>query len=573
MNSEDHTNYEIDNLRERLREAEETIEAIRSGDVDAVVVAGPQGIPQVYALETADQTYRVLVEEMQEGALTLSTDGAVLYCNRRLVELLGEPSGSIVGQSLIRFIRRSQREAFQRAADTSGKAEFTIERANGSRTTAHFSFAALGGSADGAGILCCIVTDLTEQHRSSEALRVAHERLLAEVKERERTEALLRQSQKMEVVGQLTGGVAHDFNNLLMAVSGGLDMLDRQTDPARIKRLKDGMRQAVERGAGLTRQLLTFSRTKAIDAETVDIRIRIDGMRELLDRSLRGDIIVRSSFAEHAWPVNIDVGEFELVILNLCVNARDAMPDGGTITIAVRDLPSVDENGLKGDFVAVSVTDTGTGMPPEIVAHAFEPFFTTKDVGKGSGLGLAQAYGFARSSGGGIAIDSEVGIGTTITLMLPRSKVTAEPVMHPPSPSVAPSADPLTDTEVLLVEDDDEVAEFTFEMLVAMGFAVTRVASATSALGALADGRQIDLVFSDVMMPGGMNGIQLAREIRRRRPGLPVILTSGRATLFMDDASQLDVKILPKPFGIGELESVVRQALADRLKAATELTD
>jgi signal transduction histidine kinase/CheY-like chemotaxis protein len=555
------TVHEIERLRERLREAEETIEAIRSGDVDAVVVAGPHGIPQVYALETADQTYRVLVEEMQEGALTLSTDGAVLYCNRRLAEFLEEQPGQIVGHPLIRFIRPSERNAFQLTANSAGKAEFTIKRASGLETRAHFSFASIAASTDGSGILCCIVTDLTEQNRSSEALRIAHEQLLAEVKERERTEALLRQSQKMEVVGQLTGGVAHDFNNLLMAVSGGLDMLDRQTDPARIKRLKDGMRQAVERGAALTRQLLTFSRTKAIDAETVDVRNRIDGMRELLDRSLRGDITVRSNFEEHAWPVNIDVGEFELVILNLCVNARDAMPDGGTIMIAVRDIPSVDENSLKGDFVAVSVTDTGTGMSPETLGHAFEPFFTTKDVGKGSGLGLAQAYGFARSSGGAVTIDTRLGVGTTITLMLPRSEFVAEPALQSPLPSVEAAQGLPVGSCILLVEDDDEVAEFTFEMFAAMGFDVTRVASAVAALGALADGRTIDLVFSDVMMPGGMNGIHLASEIRQRRPDLPVILTSGRATLFTEDAARLKIEILPKPFGINALENMVRAAL------------
>lgn len=560
MNAGEEKDNEISSLRERLREAEETLEAIRSGDVDAVVVAGPDGTPQVYALETADQTYRMLVEEMQEGALTLSLDGAVLYCNRRLAGLFATDVSQIVGKQLIGFIRQDERLAFQETARSNGKAEFTIKQADGSETSAHFSFAALSQSADGADILCCVVTDLTEQNHSSEALRVAHERLLAEVKERERTEALLRQSQKMEVVGQLTGGVAHDFNNLLMAVSGGLDMLDRQTDPARIQRLKDGMRRAVERGAGLTRQLLTFSRTKAIDAETVDIRSRIEGMRELLDRSLRGDITVRSEFAEHVWPVNIDVGEFELVILNLCVNARDAMPDGGTITITVKDRPSLNEQNLAGDFVAVAVSDSGIGMSKETLAHAFEPFFTTKDVGKGSGLGLAQAYGFARSSGGAVLMESKLGIGTTVTLLLPRSKDEAanSSIGQAASPKVTKSVAP--SGHILLVEDDNEVAEFSAEMLSALGYKVTRVASAAAALGALADGREINLIFSDIMMPGGMNGVQLVREVRQRRPHLPIVLTSGRAAVFADEADTLDVAILPKPYNMDELECVVRAA-------------
>jgi signal transduction histidine kinase/CheY-like chemotaxis protein len=561
MTTDKELQHENLTLRERLREAEETLEAIRSGDVDAVVVSGVNGVPQVYALETADQTYRVLVEEMQEGALTVSLNDEVLYCNRRLASIFGEDPGRIVGGSLSRFICETERAEFGWVVEVCGKAEFTISTPAGLQTPAHFSFAQLKGTAGEPDTLCCIVTDLTEQRRSSEALKSTHALLLAEVKERARTEAMLRQSQKMEAIGQLTGGVAHDFNNLLMAISGGLNMLERQPDPERLKKLKEGMRQAVDRGAGLTKQLLSFSRTKALDAEVVCVTKQIDGMRELLDRSLGGSIEVRTNFAPDAWPVRIDAGEFELVVLNLCVNARDAMPNGGAITIAVQNLPEYKADKLSGDFIAVTVRDTGTGMSAETIAHAFEPFFTTKDIGKGSGLGLAQAYGFARSSGGTLKIHSELGCGTTIEMLLPRS--TSAPQIAPlPALQPAPrSARERLSGRALLVEDDDEVAEVAGEMLAEIGFHVSRVASAQSALELLAGGQTFAMIVSDIMMPGGMNGIQFAEQVRKRFQNMPLLLTSGHAAAFSDQAAALKVRLLAKPFSIDELEDSARREM------------
>ncbi|CAO3436230.1 ATP-binding protein [Azospirillum doebereinerae] len=386
--------------------------------------------------------------------------------------------------------------------------------------------------------------------------------LRAEMAERQRVEETLRQAQKIEAIGQLTGGVAHDFNNLLMVISGGLEMLDRQTDPARRRRIMDGMQQATQRGAGLTRQLLTFSRRQSLKPETVDLKRQIGAMRELLHRSLRGDVDVNLAFDEDLWPIDVDPGELELAVLNLAVNARDAMPHGGTITVTARNV--ADQDGFARGCVRLAVSDTGTGMTPEVRDRVFEPFFTTKDVGKGSGLGLAQVHGFASQSGGRVSIESGLGQGTSVILLLPRSSAPAAPLgNHLNELNVEKDHFPHLGT-VLLVEDDDEVASLVGEMLGQVGYEVTRVASAIGALGALADDRKIDIVFSDIMMPGGMNGIELAHEIRARRAKLPILLTSGRADAFKIDADKAGMRILPKPYRMEELASILEDIIGQQ---------
>ncbi|MCK1508791.1 response regulator [Bradyrhizobium sp. 18] len=394
------------------------------------------------------------------------------------------------------------------------------------------------------------------------ALEEANKHLRAEMEERARVEETLRQAQKIEAIGQLTGGVAHDFNNLLMVISGGLDMLDRQTDPDRRRRLLEGMVQAAQRGAGLTRQLLAFSRRQKLRPEAVDIPAQIGGMRELLDRSLRGDVHVEFDFPEGLWPVEVDPGELELVILNLAVNARDAMPNGGTIVVRGENLAGLNENEIAGDYVRLSVVDRGVGMSPEILARVFEPFFTTKDVGKGSGLGLAQVHGFATQSRGMVRIKSIVDEGISIELYLPRSRNIPSGERHLIDLNRA-RPKKANQGRILLVEDDDEVAALVSEMLAQLGYQVTRAASAAAALGALADGRSVDLVFSDIMMPGGMNGVELAREIRRRRSDIPVLLTSGYAEAAVHDAEQAGIRILSKPYHIDELAAALGAAKSD----------
>ncbi len=397
-----------------------------------------------------------------------------------------------------------------------------------------------------------MASDVTQ--RSSEQAR------LAEAEER------VRQTQKIEAIGQLTGGVAHDFNNLLMVISGGIEVMDALA-PARREKVIAGMRQAVERGAGLSRQLLAFSRSQPLCPQPVSLARNIGGMREMLERSLRGDIQVEVRFDPELWPVEVDPGQLELVVLNLAVNARDAMPTGGTITITARNAPALNDEELRGDYVELAVVDTGIGMVPEVLARVFEPFFTTKEIGKGSGLGLAQAHGFARASGGAARIDSRPRIGTTVFLYLPRSDglpaVNAEE-----EASVAPVKSEIPDRgSLLLVEDDYEVAALTSEVLGTIGYQVTHVDNAEAALLTLDNDGAIDIVFSDVMMPGKLDGIDLMNEIRLRRPELPVLLTTGHIEAVKQRAEAVGIQVLPKPYRMKELETALEQARNDSGRA------
>lgn len=382
-------------------------------------------------------------------------------------------------------------------------------------------------------------------------------------------EEYVRQTQKFEAIGQLTGGIAHDFNNLLQVLAGGIGVLERQIQGDTGRRMLEGMRRATTRGASLTRQLLAFSRRQALQPEPVDLAQQIERMRDILDRTLRGDVVVESHLPEGLWPVLVDPNELELTVLNLCVNARDAMPKGGMITIRAENQEGIVRTDLSGDFVALSIRDTGTGMSPEVMTHIFEPFFTTKDVGKGSGLGLAQVYGFAKQSGGTVVAESTLGVGTNVTLLLPRSQ-------RQPSKASQEAAKNRTPREslagsILLVEDDEEVATLVSEMLRELGYSVTRAASSEAALGAFADGRLVDLVFSDIMMPGPMNGFDLAREIRRRRPHQRILLTSGYPDVGNRSDEDGDFVILLKPYEIQDLKVSLERALGKRWAPAGQL--
>ncbi len=550
-------------LREKLREAEETLDAIRGGDVDAVVVTGADSIPRVYTLETADQTYRLLVEEMQEGALTLTRGGDILYCNRRLAELVETEPQRVIGGSLARFIAAADWPNALDLIASGSKGELGIKTEGGRIIPTHVSFSALRSEGlNGEEIFCCIVTDLTEQRIAADQLRGAHAALLAQVTERERTERLLRQSQKMEAVGQLTGGIAHDFNNLLMVVSGGLSILERNPAPERGRAVREGMRQAAERGASLTRQLLAFSRQKELHAKPLAIPRHVEGMRELLDGSLGGSVTVKTLFDPNLWPVRVDEGELGIALLNLCVNARDAMPQGGTITIAAANRADIREYGLAGDFVELSVSDTGVGMDSATIARCLEPFYTTKDIGKGSGLGLAQVYGFAHGSGGSVQIESRAREGTKVLLLLPRSSEPATAAPRRREPRGAAAACPPAPCRVLLVEDDVQVASLTSAMLAELGYDVIPVTTGQAALKELAASPDIGLVLSDVMMPGGMNGVALVREMRQRKISLPVVLVSGFSAFAKRDAEDEGIPLLPKPYTLSDLAAQLSSALS-----------
>jgi PAS domain S-box-containing protein len=369
-----------------------------------------------------------------------------------------------------------------------------------------------------------------------------------------RAEEALRHSQKLESLGQLTGGVAHDFNNLLAVFASGLQILERSTSDAQRQRVFDAMRRSVARGTGLTRHLLAFSRRRPVNPESIDVGTQLLGMGPMLDASLGGHIHVEMQLDDELWPIEVDAGEMELAMLNLCLNARDAMTGGGLITVTAANVPDGDDRN-HGGFVRICVSDTGSGMTPEVAARAFEPFFTTKDVSKGSGLGLPQVYGFAQQSGGRVTIESTAGAGTTVTLLLPRSL--RQPLAASrPGDSPARPAGAERRGAALLVEDDREVSALAREMLGSLGFAVTHVASADAALGALANSRSIDVVFSDVMMPGGVTGLQLAREIRRRYPELPIVLTTG----YVESVAEMidgEFELLLKPYSFEALADAV----------------
>ena len=397
------------------------------------------------------------------------------------------------------------------------------------------------------------------QRRANRALAAANEALRHQIEQRERAEEALRQSQKMEAMGQLTGGVAHDFNNLLMVASSGLDLLDRTDDPLRRETLRQGIRQALDRGAGLTRQLLAFSRRSPLKSEVVDLGRRLEGMHLLLERSLREDIGVRFDIQPDLWPVELDPAQLEVALLNIAVNARDAMPGGGTITLAARNRPGLSIEGEEGDFVELSVSDTGVGMAPETARRVFEPFFTTKSVGKGTGLGLSQVYGFSRASGGAALITSKPGEGATISLFFPAS---TKPLSQPAAPK-APLQAPPPGT-VLLVEDDDSVAAAVSAMLGELGYRVLRASDAAGALAMLErEARTVDLVFSDMVMPGAMDGAALAEAVLQRRPDLPVVLTTGFSEA-AEAATRKGLRLLPKPYRIDELAAELAAARAGK---------
>ncbi len=391
-------------------------------------------------------------------------------------------------------------------------------------------------------------------------------RLYEEQGRRVAAEGALRQAQRMEAIGQLTGGVAHDFNNILMIIKGNVHRLRRDLTEPKLVRKLDMIDTAAQRGENLTRQLLAFSRRQNLTPTVIDLAQRVREFRSLLAPSLRGDIEIRIDVPSRITAVRVDVSELELAVLNLAVNARDAMPNGGTIEIGVRPVtlrgePAYDR--LQGEFVALSVADTGAGIPPDVVARIFEPFFTTKDVGKGTGLGLSQVYGFAKQTGGTVTVWSRPGVGTTFTLYLPRSRE----VPQRSEPVRLCDAEPQEAGSILVVEDNSEVADIATELLNELGYHVTRVGGAPAALELLRGGERFDLVFSDVVMPGGMSGVELAQVIRKDYPDVPVVLTTGYFKAG-DKPLPRGLPVLRKPYDIAELKSTLRSAMKHSTSAA-----
>lgn len=392
-----------------------------------------------------------------------------------------------------------------------------------------------------------------------------------DVTERKQLEAELRQSQKMEAVGRLTGGIAHDFNNLLAVIIGNMQLLARglREQPRLLRQAETSMKAAV-RGAELTRRLLAFARQQVLEPRVVDLETLIGGMYELLRRSMTGDIELRLVASPAVWPVKIDPGQLENAVLNLVINARDAMPDGGAIIIGIRNETvtntMVRADGVHdlhvqpGDYTVLEVVDTGAGMSPDVLKRAFEPFFTTKDVGKGSGLGLPMVYGFVRQSGGYVGIDSTVGKGTTVQLYLPRAPdhIAAAPREAAPAGELSSGSE-----TILVVEDNPEVRATAVDILSSLGYRVLEAANGYQALDRFMQHTDIALVFSDVMLPGGLPGPLLVEKLRERRPGLKVLMTSAFSESSMLNRQMLDgsLQMLTKPYRVEDLARHVRAIL------------
>jgi signal transduction histidine kinase/ActR/RegA family two-component response regulator len=389
-------------------------------------------------------------------------------------------------------------------------------------------------------------------------LASANDRLTAEIAEREKAEARLVQAQKMEAIGQLTGGIAHDFNNLLTVVVGSLDLVLRKSGEEAVLRLVRNALQASERGANLTSQLLAFSRRQRLSPVALDINAVIGGMRDLLVRSIGPQVEIETKLQSDVWPALADPTQLEVMLLNLAINARDAMIDGGQIVIGTKNMAALPEQIAAelddGEYVCISVSDDGPGMPPDVLAHAFEPFFTTKAHGKGTGLGLAQLYGFARQSGGIAKIQSEVGHGTTVSIFLPR---THERVTH--NAQSQSRTHPTRRARILVLDDDDDVRTVTCESIRELGYEVVAVGNAAEALKRLA-GEHFDLLITDVAMPG-MTGVEVARHLRSEGNTIPIVFSSGYADVQSFGEELSEEVILRKPFRLTDIAARIETAL------------
>jgi signal transduction histidine kinase len=398
-------------------------------------------------------------------------------------------------------------------------------------------------------------------------LEQANEELRQQIAERTQVEAALQQAQKMEVIGQMTGGVAHDFNNLLTAVLGNLELAIRRCKDENIRRYLEGATQAAQRGAKITSQLLAFSRTQRLQTEPIDLNAIVTAMGDLLFRTIGATVRIETILERSLWPATADRSQIESVILNLAVNARDAMPDGGRLTIVTANVPHGDRSKPAelppGDHVSVCVKDTGIGMTEEVLGKAFEPFFTTKPVGSGTGLGLSQVYGIAKQTGGTVAIDTQVGRGTTVRVYLPRA--TAAPAVRPADES---QNVPLRkhDATILVVDDDRDVRQLAVSCLENLGYQVLAAAGGQAAVDIAASDARIDMVLIDIAMPE-ITGVEAMDAILKKRPGIPFLYMTGYVGPTKLDASVQ--RVLKKPFTIAELAVKVEEFLFLR-DAATD---
>ena len=501
------------------------------------------------ALLEAERRFRILVQGVTDYAIfMLDPEGRVTNWNAGAQRIKGYTPDEIVGEHFSRFYTPEDLDAGvpKRALEAAREvgryeAEGWRLRKDGTRFWASVVLDAIRGE-DGELIgFAKITRDMTEKREAQLRLEESREQLF--------------RAQKMEALGQLTGGLAHDFNNLLTAILGACELgLRNVNDSDKVKRMLEGVRGSAHRGANLTKQLLAFARAQPLQIKQIDLRQFFADVTTLVRPSLRSDIEVVTEISDQLWPVDADAGALELALLNLAFNARDAMKEGGSLRISAHnDVLHGEPDGLSGEHVVLKVSDTGSGMPREVMDRVFEPFFTTKSFGEGTGLGLSQVFGFAKQIGGAVLVDSEVGKGATFTIYLPASHGTAAQGRLNGTRSLG---------RALIVEDDTFVAELAADMFAEIGFESTVTHSAKEALDRLAGGDRPTLVFSDVVMPGGITGIELARKLRERFPELPILLTTGYSERVN---SAEGFPILQKPYELSALASAVSDLLKQEI--------
>ena len=498
---------------------------------------------QQRALFESEQRFRLLVQGVRDYAhYMLDTEGRITNWNSGAESIKGYSADEIVGQHFSRFYTDEDRAR--------GEPQFALET---SLREGKYEREAWRVRKDGtlfwASIVLDPIFDENGKHVGfAKITRDITERKKAEEQLEQTREALV-QSQKLQALGELTGGIAHDFNNLMTVVAGSADFLLRKPDlpDAKRKQYLEAIAETADRATTLTNHLLAFGRRQPIKPEVIDLNVRLDALAEVLSRTLGNSIHIELDLAPEAGRVDVDAAQLENAILNAAVNARDAMPDGGTLTLSTSRLL---EDGL--DFVALGIHDTGSGMPREVVDRAFEPFFTTKDVGKGTGLGLSQIHGFAAQAGGRAEIHSKEGVGTTISMVLPRTEKKPEESPQEEAMSTLPEG-----LQVLLVEDNPQVRVFAEGLLADLGCEVIPAESAEQALERL-ETRPVDLVLTDVVMPG-MSGVELARQIGKRHPDVPVLLATGYSDEIVKRGSEFAV--LSKPFGATDLSKAMAAVL------------
>ena len=548
------------------------------------------GTSRAYKVATVADTDAFL-----SGILAIATDAIISIDDEQRIilfsygaeQIFGYTPAEVLGQRLAMLLPGRHLATHHQHVDGFARGKVESRRMAERRTIAgrrktgeEFPAEASISKVESAGrlIATVVLRDVTERHnfealmeRSKAELetRVAErtQELHDELVRRDQMQAALVKAQRLEAIGQLTGGVAHDFNNLLTVIMGNNELLAaRLTDPKSLEFLKSAD-EAADMAARLTSRLLTFARRNRLEPILLDLNEHVLNMSELLKRTLGEPISLKTVLAAALWTTRADPSEVENAVLNLAINARDAMPEGGRLVIqtenaTIEPVAVRGESGEKaGDFVRLSVTDTGVGMTPEVLARAFEPFFSTKENGRGTGLGLSTIYGFAQQSGGFAQIYSEVGEGTTVNIYLPRAKQDALGAREPARDLVVFSEHGET---ILVVEDSDAVREAALQRLEGLGYAVLEAASGASAIAILAKGTKIDLVFSDVVMTGGISGFDLARWLAKHRPDVKVLLTSGFAAEALEEKTdgERGLRLLRKPYNRTELSVALSQVLA-----------